>query len=89
MSSAPGVEEISSSAQEGVANIRVSFAQGRTSTKRRTSCQVVSTAAEHYREDIEPPVMYKFDVASPVVFLTVGVPNMEAKGLRRFVGKAD
>ena len=32
--------------------------------------------------------MYKFDISQfPIMFLTVGVPNMEAKGLRRFVEK--
>lgn len=89
LSSAPGVEEISSTAQEGIANIRVSFAQG---TNLDEAANELRSRLDRRRgalpEDMEPPVMYKFDISQfPIMFLTVGVPNMEAKELRRFVEK--
>ena len=81
LSSAPGVEEISSTAQEGIANIRVSFAQG---TNLDEAAKRTAGRLDRRRgalpEDMEPPVMYKFDISQfPIMFLTVGVPNVKPK----------
>ena len=89
LSSAPGVEEISSSSREGSTNVRVSFAQG---TNLDEAANELRSRLDRRRgalpEDMEPPVMYKFDVSqSPILYLTVGVPNMDPKEMRHFVEK--
>jgi HAE1 family hydrophobic/amphiphilic exporter-1 len=39
-------------------------------------------------EDMEPPVLYKFDVSQfPIMFLTVAASDMDLKSLRYFVEK--
>jgi HAE1 family hydrophobic/amphiphilic exporter-1 len=89
LSSAPGVEEISSSSREGSTNVRVSFAQG---TNLDEAANELRSRLDRRRgalpEDMEPPVMYKFDVSQgPILYLTVGVPNMDPKEMRHFVEK--
>src|SRR5688500_10860474 len=72
LSSAPGVEEISSTSQEGIANVRVSFVQG---TNLDEAANELRSRLDRRRgalpEDMEPPVMYKFDLSQfPIMFLT-------------------
>jgi HAE1 family hydrophobic/amphiphilic exporter-1 len=89
LSSTPGVEEISSTAREGEAFVRVAFVQG---TNLDEAANEMRSRLDRRRsalpEDMEPPVMYKFDVTQfPIMFLTVAVENMDAKSLRHFAEK--
>ncbi|MBK9166840.1 MAG: efflux RND transporter permease subunit [Bryobacterales bacterium] len=88
-SSAPGVEEITSNSSEGMASIRVSFTYD---TNLDEAANELRSRLDRRRralpEDMEPPVMYKFDVSQfPIMFLTVAAENMDAKQLRHFVEK--
>lgn len=89
LSSTPGVEEITSSASEGNANVRVSFAYG---SNLDEAANEVRTRIDRRRGtlpvDSSPPVIYKFDVSQfPIMFLTAASPTMDQKELRYFVEK--
>ena len=89
LSSTPGVEEITASASEGSANVRVSFTYGMNLDE---AANEVRTRIDRRRgslpEDSEPPVIYKFDVSQfPVMFLTAASDKMDQKELRFFVEK--
>jgi HAE1 family hydrophobic/amphiphilic exporter-1 len=88
-SSAPGVEEITSSSSEGITNVRVSFVYG---TNLDEAANELRARLDRRRsvlpEDMQPPVMYKFDVSQfPIMFLTVAASDMDPKQLRHFVEK--
>lgn len=88
-SSAPGVEEITSTSTEGSSSIRVSFNYG---TDLDEAANELRTRLDRRRsalpEDMDPPVMFKFDVSQfPIMFLTVSSQNLDAKALRHFVEK--
>ncbi|MDZ7637796.1 MAG: efflux RND transporter permease subunit [Bryobacterales bacterium] len=89
LSSTPGVEEITSSASEGSANVRVSFTYGMNLDE---AANEVRTRIDRRRgslpEDADPPVIYKFDVSQfPIMFLTAASDKMDGKELRFFVEK--
>jgi HAE1 family hydrophobic/amphiphilic exporter-1 len=89
LSSAPGVEEISSSSSEGNASVRVAFEHG---VNLDEAANELRSRLDRRRaslpEDMPPPVMYKFDVSQfPIMFLTVSAKDMDPKELRRFVEK--
>jgi HAE1 family hydrophobic/amphiphilic exporter-1 len=89
LSSTPGVEQITSSASEGNANVRVSFTYG---SNLDEAANEVRTRIDRRRgtlpEDSSPPVIYKFDVSQfPIMFLTAASPTMDQKELRYFVEK--
>jgi HAE1 family hydrophobic/amphiphilic exporter-1 len=89
LSSAPGVEEISSTSSEGSTNVRVAFEHG---VNLDEAANELRSRLDRRRgslpEDMLPPVMYKFDVSQyPIMFLTVAARNMDSKELRHFVEK--
>ena len=89
LSSTPGVEEITASASEGSANVRVSFAYG---SNLDEAANEVRTRIDRRRNslpvDAEAPVIFKFDVSQyPIMFLTAAATNMDQKELRYFVEK--
>lgn len=88
-SAAPGVEEISSSSSAGQASIRVSFVHG---TNLDEAANELRSRLDRRRaalpEDMEPPIMFKYDVAQfPILFLTAASADMDQKQLRHFVEK--
>ena len=90
VSSAPGVERVSSTSSEGRSSVRVEFAYG----------MDIDVAADEVRsrldrgrralpDDIDPPTIFKFDVTQfPIMFVTLASSEMDAKQLRSFVEKA-
>lgn len=89
LSSTPGVEEITASASEGSASVRVSFTYG---TNLDEAANEVRSRIDRRRsslpEDAQPPVLYKFDVSQfPIMFLTAASDKMSGKELRFFVEK--
>jgi HAE1 family hydrophobic/amphiphilic exporter-1 len=89
LSSAPGVQEISSTSSEGSTSVRVAFEHG---VNLDEAANELRSRLDRRRatlpEDMEPPVMYKFDVTQyPIMFLTVAAEDMDPKELRRFVEK--
>jgi HAE1 family hydrophobic/amphiphilic exporter-1 len=89
LSSAPGVKEISSSSTEGSTSVRIAFEHG---VNLDEAANELRSRLDRRRstlpEDMEPPVMYKFDVSQfPIMFLTVAAPDMDPKQLRHFVEK--
>lgn len=88
-SSAPGVEEITSSSTEGSTSVRVSFVYGTNLDEAANELRVrLDRRRSSLPEDMEPPIMYKYDVASyPVMFLTIASDAMDARELRHFVEK--
>ncbi len=89
LSSTPGVEEITASASEGSAFVRVSFTYG---TNLDEAANEVRSRVDRRRnslpEDSQPPVIFKFDVSQfPIMFLTAASDKMSGKDLRFFVEK--
>lgn len=88
-SSAPGVEEITSSSSEGITNVRVAFDYGVNLDEAANELRIrLDRRRASLPEDMEPPIMYKFDVSQfPIMFLTVAATDMDQKALRHFVEK--
>ncbi len=88
-SSAPGVEEITSSSTEGGTSIRVSFAYGTNLDEAANELRIrLDRRRNSLPEDMEPPIMYKYDVSQyPILFLTVASESMDPRELRHFVEK--
>lgn len=88
-SAAPGVEEIVSTSSEGSTSIRISFAYGTNLDEAANELRIrLDRRRASLPEDMEPPVMYKFDVSQyPILFLTVASPDMDSRALRHFVEK--
>jgi len=88
-SSAPGVEEITSTSTEGSAFIRVAFTYGLNLDEAANELRIrLDRRRNTLPEDMQPPVMYKFDVSQfPVMFLTVSAKDLDGKRLRHFVEK--
>lgn len=88
-SSAPGVEEISSTSTEGTVNIRVSFTYGANLDEAANELRIrLDRRRNSLPEDMEAPVMYKYDVSQyPIMFLTVAATDLDPKELRHFVEK--
>jgi HAE1 family hydrophobic/amphiphilic exporter-1 len=88
-SSAPGVEEITSTSTEGTAYVRVAFTYGTNLDEAVNELRIrLDRRRNSLPEDMEPPVMYKFDVSQfPIMFLTVAATDMDPKELRYFVEK--
>ena len=89
LAAAPGVEEITSRSAEGNSNVRVRFTFG---TDLDEAANELRSRLDRRRrslpEDIEPPVMLKFDVSQfPIMFLSVASQEMDAKKLRHFAEK--
>ena len=89
LAAAPGVEEITSSASEGRASVRVRFGYNvdldEAANELRTR---LDRRRDELPEDIEPPTLYKYDVSQyPIMFLTISSDTMDAKQLRHFAEK--
>jgi HAE1 family hydrophobic/amphiphilic exporter-1 len=86
---APGVEEITSNCVEGAANVRVGFSYGINLDEAANELRSrLDRRRRDMPEDMDPPVMYKFDVSQfPIMFLTVNSTNMDPKELRHFIEK--
>jgi HAE1 family hydrophobic/amphiphilic exporter-1 len=88
-SSAPGVEEITSTSTEGSTSVRVSFVYGTNLDEAANELRIrLDRRRSSLPEDMEPPIMYKFDVSQfPIMFLTVAASDMDARELRHFTEK--
>ncbi|MBM3740573.1 MAG: efflux RND transporter permease subunit [Acidobacteria bacterium] len=88
-SSAPGVEEITSSSTEGSASVRVSFVYGTNLDEAANELRIrLDRRRSSLPEDMEAPIMYKYDVSQyPIMFLTVAASDLDARELRHFVEK--
>jgi HAE1 family hydrophobic/amphiphilic exporter-1 len=88
-SSAPGVEEITSTSTEGSSSIRVSFTYGTNLDEAANELRIrLDRRRNALPEDMEPPVMYKYDMSQfPIMFLTVAADDMDPRELRHFVEK--
>ena len=89
LAAAPGVEEITSRSAEGNSNVRVRFIFG---TDLDEAANELRSRLDRRRrtlpEDIEPPVLSKFDVSQfPIMFLSVASKEMDGKKLRHFAEK--
>jgi HAE1 family hydrophobic/amphiphilic exporter-1 len=89
LSSTPGVEEITSSASEGSASVRVSFTYGMNLDEAANEVRTrVDRSRGRLPEDADPPILYKFDVSQfPIMFLTAASDKMDPKELRFFIEK--
>ncbi len=90
VSSAPGVERVSSTSSEGRSSVRVEFAYG---TDIEVAADEVRSRLDRGRralpDDIDPPTIFKFDVTQfPIMFVTLASAEMDAKELRSFVEKS-
>ena len=86
VSSAPGVERVTSTSSEGRSSVQVEFIYG---TDIDVASDEVRSRLDRGRrglpDDIEPPFIFKFDVTQfPIMFLTVAAERMDAKELRTF-----
>ena len=86
-SAAPGVKEITSTSSEGTAYVRVGFDYGFDLDEAANELRArLDRRRGDLPEDMEPPVMYKFDVSQfPIMFLTVASDDKDPKELRHFV----
>jgi HAE1 family hydrophobic/amphiphilic exporter-1 len=89
VSSAPGVERVTSTSSEGRSSVRVEFVYG---TDIDVATDEVRSRMDRGRrtlpDDIEPPFIYKFDVSQfPIMFLTAASADYGPKELRTFVDK--
>ncbi len=89
LASAPGVEEITSSSSEGNARVRVRFVYGTDLDEAANELRArIDRRRNLLSEDIEAPVMYKFDVSQfPIMFLSVSSKEMDPKELRHYAEK--
>jgi HAE1 family hydrophobic/amphiphilic exporter-1 len=87
VSAAPGVEEVTSTSTEGSSSVRVSFVYGTNIEEAANELRArLDRGRRSLPDDIEPPIMYKFDVTQfPIMFLTAASPDMDPKELRHFV----
>jgi HAE1 family hydrophobic/amphiphilic exporter-1 len=89
VSSAPGVERVTSTSTEGRASVRVEFVYG---TDIDVAADEVRSRLDRGRrnlpDDIEPPFIFKFDVSQfPIMFITAASADYGPKELRTFIEK--
>ncbi len=89
VSSAPGVERVTSTSSEGRSSVQVQFLYG---TDIDVATDEVRSRLDRGRrslpDDIEPPFIFKFDVTQfPIMFLTIAAQEMDAKELRSFTDR--
>ena len=89
LASAPGVEEITSVSSEGNSRVRVRFVYGSDLDEAANELRSrIDRRRASLPDDIDPPVMYKFDVSQfPIMFLSIRSDEMDAKQLRHFAEK--
>jgi HAE1 family hydrophobic/amphiphilic exporter-1 len=89
LASAPGVEEITSTSNEGRSNVRVKFDYGVDLDEAADELRVrLDRSRQRLPEDVNPPMLLKFDVSQfPIMFITVASDGMDPKELRHFAEK--
>lgn len=90
VSSAPGVERVSSTSSEGRSSVSVEFSYG---MDIEVATDEVRSRLDRGRrglpDDVEPPTIFKFDVTQfPIMFLTMATDELDAKELRTFAEKS-
>jgi len=90
LGSVPNTEEITASASEGRASVRLRFNYGTDLNEAANEVRDrIGRRRDMLPEDIEPPTVYKFDIAQfPIMFLTVASDTMDAKELRHYTEKS-
>lgn len=90
VASAPGVEEITSTSNEGQASVRVRFAYGENLDEAANELRSrIDRIRGRLPEDMDPPTMFKFDTSQfPVMFISVRSTEMDARELRHFAEKS-
>ena len=90
LASAPGVEELTSTSNEGQASVRVRFGYGMDLDEAANELRArIDRNRTRLPDDMEPPMMYKYDTAQfPVMFITLRAQDMDPKGLRHFAEKS-
>jgi len=79
VASAPGVEEITSTSNEGQASVRVKFAYGSALDEAANELRArLDRNRGRLPDDLEPPMLYKFDTSQfPIMFITVRAEDMD------------
>ena len=90
LASAPLLEEITSSASEGQASVRLRYAYGTDLDEAANDLRArIDRRRNALPDDIDPPTLYKFDISQfPIMFLTVASDQMDPKELRHFAEKS-
>ena len=90
MASAPNVEELTSTSNEGQASVRVRFEYGMDLDEAANELRArIDRNRGRLPDDMEPPMMYKYDTSQfPIMFITVRAQNMDPKELRHFAEKS-
>ena len=89
VASAPGVEEITSTSNEGQASVRVKFAYGADLDEAANELRArLDRNRGRLPDDMEPPMLFKFDTSQfPIMFITVRAEDLDPKELRHFAEK--
>ena len=90
VAAAPGVEEITSTSNEGSASVRVRFAYGSDLAEAADELRSrLDRIRQRLPEDMEPPTMFKYDTSQfPVMFITVRSTEMDSRELRHFAERS-
>jgi HAE1 family hydrophobic/amphiphilic exporter-1 len=90
VASAPGVEEITSTSNEGQASVRVRFAYGENLDEAANELRSrIDRIRRRLPEDMDSPTLFKFDTSQfPVMFISVRSDEMDAKELRHFAERS-
>ena len=90
VASAPGVEEITSTSNEGQASVRVRFGYDEDLDEAANELRArLDRNRRRLPEDMEPPSLLKYDSSMfPVMFITLRASDMDAKDLRTFAERS-
>jgi len=90
VASTPGVENITSTANEGQASVRVQFGYDEDLDEAANELRArLDKNRNRLPEDLEPPTLLKFDSAQfPIMFITLRASDMDGKELRTFAEKS-
>lgn len=90
VASAPGVEEITSTSNEGQSSVRVRFEYGANLDEAANELRSrIDRIRGRLPEDMAPPTMFKFDTSQfPVMFISVRSTEMDARELRHFAERS-
>lgn len=90
VAAAPGVEEITSTSNEGSASVRVRFGYGSDLAEAADELRSrLDRIRQRLPEDMEPPTMFKYDTSQfPVMFITVRSTEMDSRELRHFAERS-
>jgi len=90
VASTPGVENITSTANEGQASVRVRFGYGEDLDEAANELRArLDKNRNRLPEDLEPPTLLKYDSAQfPIMFITLRASDMDGKELRTFAEKS-